>query len=64
MPFAVNCMDYWFGETTHVDCKIVLGDLAGNVYLLEFCPQLRGPFQSKTGATLVRMTWKQCLAVR
>lgn len=63
LPFAVNTMAYWFGETEQTDCKIILGDRGGNVMMLEFCPELRGPFQSKPGTALLQTTWKELLKV-
>lgn len=63
LPFAVQTMHYWFGDATEEHCKIVLGDRGGNVTLLEFSSELRGPFQSKPGTLLVEITWKQFVKV-
>lgn len=57
MPYEVTCMSYWFGETEDVDCRLIVGDAGGNLALLEFNPELRGPFQSKPGTALLQMTW-------
>lgn len=63
LPFAVNTMAYWFGETVQTESKILLGDRGGNIMMLAFCPELRGPFQSKPGAALLQITWKELLKV-
>lgn len=64
LPYAVNAMAYWFGETEDVDCRLILGDFGGNVWLLEFCPELRGPFQSKPGTALLQIRWSELLKVK
>lgn len=61
LPFAVYVMAYWFGETEYIDSRLILGDAGGNVWLLEFTPELRGPFQSKPGTALVQLTWNDLL---
>lgn len=63
LPFAVQKMNYWFADSTDEQCKIVLGDRAGNVTLIEFNSELRGPFQSKPGTLLMEITWKQFVKV-
>lgn len=50
-------MAYWFGESEEQDCRLILGDAGGNIWLLEFNPELRGPFQSKPGTALLQMSW-------
>lgn len=63
MPFAVCCMSYSFHPTGKVYSRLVLGDYAGNIRLLEFNPYLRGPFQSKPGAALIEVFWSDILKV-
>lgn len=57
LPYEVTTMDYWFSESEERDCRLILGDAGGNISLLEFNPELRGPFQSKPGTALLQMTW-------
>lgn len=57
LPYEVTTMTYWFGESEARDCRLILGDAGGNVWMLEFNPELRGPFQSKPGTALLQMTW-------
>lgn len=59
LPQSVSAMNYWFGKKTNVDSKIILGDLAGNLSLLEFNPDMRGPFRSTSGVSLGKTTWKE-----
>lgn len=59
LPQSVSSMNYWFGKTTDIDSKIMLGDLAGNISLVEFNPAMRGPFRSISGVSLGKTTWKE-----
>ncbi|XP_055921416.1 WD repeat-containing protein on Y chromosome isoform X2 [Eupeodes corollae] len=61
MPFAVYCMAYRSDRNGSAMSKLVLGDSSGNVRVLEFSPHLRGPFQSKPGASLVELYWSDVL---
>lgn len=65
LPYEIYSMHYWYSTVTSTEtmCKIVLGDAVGNVTLLEFDPELRGPFQSKTGTALIELTWREFLQV-
>lgn len=62
MPYEVTCMAYWFGESEEADCRLILGDAGGNVSMIEFNPEQRGPFQSKPGTALLQMTWENLCA--
>lgn len=55
-------MDYWFGVSEEQDCRLMIGDAGGNVFLIEFTPVLRGPFQSKPGTALLQLTWADVVA--
>lgn len=59
LPSSISAMNYWFGKTTEIDSKIILGDLIGNLALIEFNPEMRGPFRSTTGVSIDSCTWKE-----
>ncbi|KAG4072283.1 hypothetical protein HA402_004215 [Bradysia odoriphaga] len=59
LPSSISTMNYWFGKTSEVDSKIILGDLEGNLVLIEFNPEMRGPFRSTSGVSVGRTTWKE-----
>ncbi len=59
LPSSITAMNYWFGKSTEVDSKIVLGDLRGNLALIEFNPEMRGPFRNRTGVSVGKATWNQ-----
>ncbi|XP_002132489.2 WD repeat-containing protein on Y chromosome [Drosophila pseudoobscura] len=61
MPHAVYCMSYAFYNNGKVHSKLVLGDYAGNVRILSYSPNLRGPFQAKPGAALIEVVWADVL---
>lgn len=66
LPHEIYSMHYWYATNANANdehCKIVLGDAVGNVTMLEFHPELRGPFQSKTGTALTQLTWREFLQV-
>lgn len=58
LPSSISAMSYWFGKTTEIDSKIILGDLKGSLALIEFNSEMRGPFRSTTGVSVGRTTWK------
>lgn len=59
LPSSICAMNYWFGKTTDIDSKIILGDLNGNLALIEFNPEMRGPFRSTSGVSVDYTTWKE-----
>lgn len=61
LPHAVNCMHYYFSADINQDCRLILGDICGNVKLITFNATLRGPFQSKPGAGVIVRTWNEVL---
>lgn len=64
LPSSISAMNYWFGKTTKTDSKIILGDLLGNLTLLEFSPEMRGPFRSTSGVSVGSTTWKAFCEVK
>lgn len=58
LPSSISAMSYWFAKTTEIDSKIILGDLMGNLAMIEFNPEMRGPFRSTSGVSVGRTTWK------
>lgn len=63
LPSSICAMNYWFGKTYEIDSKIILGDLTGNLALIEFNPKMRGPFRSTSGVSVDRTTWKEFCVV-
>lgn len=63
LPSSISAMSYWFGKTVDIDSKIMLGDLNGDLALIEFNPEMRGPFRSTSGVSVGRTTWKEFCAV-
>lgn len=58
LPSPISAMNYWFGKTANVDSKIILGDLTGDLAMIEFNPEMKGPFRSTSGVSVGRTTWK------
>ena len=63
LPDAVSSMTYWFGETEDIYCKLIIGTQGGDVYLMEFTPKMRGPFQSKPGTAMLQIRWTDVIKV-
>lgn len=58
LPDAVCALDYNFGGEVS---RLLLGDMAGGVRMLEFAPKDRGPFKSKPGQPLTSVMWEQAV---
>lgn len=65
--WAINRMDYWFDSvketTARKSSKLILGDSGGNVFLIEFNPEHRGPFafQNDSASNYTDLKWKDFL---
>lgn len=60
MPFCVNHMYYQFWENGKEDDNLLIcGDLGGNVRIMEFPKEDRGPFKQQVGVDPVTIKWEK-----
>lgn len=69
--YAINRLDYWFDgmnePTTSASAKkpskLILGDFGGNIFLIEFNTEHRGPFafHNDAGSSYTHFKWKDVL---
>lgn len=58
VPFAVNHMFYHFSTKNKGDNLLICGDLGGNVRVMEFPKDDKGPFKQKVGVDMIMIKWE------
>ncbi|XP_017784579.1 PREDICTED: WD repeat-containing protein on Y chromosome [Nicrophorus vespilloides] len=61
LEYGVCSMCYVFQKDVNEDCKLIMGDMGGNIIILLFSPLNRGPFRSKLGIPLLRVRYDAVL---
>lgn len=57
MPYCVNHMFYHFSENIKEESIIVCGDLGGNIRVIQFSKEDKGPFKQKIGVDTLVLKW-------
>ncbi|XP_073949102.1 LOW QUALITY PROTEIN: WD repeat-containing protein WDY, partial [Choristoneura fumiferana] len=53
--YMICTMFYHFHKDIHENCILILGDVGGNVRVLQFSPVDRGPFRNEAGRALITL---------
>ncbi|KAJ8932565.1 hypothetical protein NQ318_023098 [Aromia moschata] len=59
LPFAVTSMHYTFGKVMSRPSRLLLGDMGGNVKVISFTTEARGPFRSQPGIPLLHVRYER-----
>ncbi|KAJ8982884.1 hypothetical protein NQ317_004314 [Molorchus minor] len=58
LPFAVTTMNYTFSRRITDPSRLLLGDMAGNVKIISFTTEARGPFRGQPGIPLLSVRYE------
>lgn len=59
LDYAVCSMSYAFFPNSQEDCKLIAGDMGGNIRIIMFSNFGRGPFKSKPGLPLLHVRYEK-----
>lgn len=52
-------MSYSFSQSSKEECKLIAGDMGGNIRIIMFSSFGRGPFKSKPGLPLLHVRYEK-----